>query len=97
MNSSKKATGHLTANKALIRKLALASLSSRGIDKGHADFKDLFAAVCRGVQFAMRKELEVQEIDKTLTQGFVDGHLAMYKIMTPVESVMLAMKLGTTT
>lgn len=97
MESSKKATGHLTTNKALIRKLALAALSSRGIEKGHVDFKDLFAAVCRGVQFAMRKELEVQEIDKTLAQGFVEGHLAMYKIMTPVESVMLAMKLGTTT
>ncbi|KAH9819599.1 hypothetical protein DFH28DRAFT_956576 [Melampsora americana] len=93
----KKSTGHLTTNKALIRKLALASLSSRGIEKGHVDFKDLFAAICRGVQFAMRKELEVQEIDKTIAQGFVEGHLAMYKIMTPVESVMLAMKLGTTT
>ncbi|KAG0149019.1 hypothetical protein CROQUDRAFT_654102 [Cronartium quercuum f. sp. fusiforme G11] len=85
-------TSHLKNNKALIRKLALASMSSRGIDKSNTDFKELFAALCRGVQFAMRKELEHQEIDTTLAQSFVEGHLAMYRIMTPVESVMMAMK-----
>ncbi|KNE96799.1 hypothetical protein PSTG_09935 [Puccinia striiformis f. sp. tritici PST-78] len=72
---------YLTQNKLLIRKFTSESLSNRGLHKQHPKFKDLYGAVCRGVQFAMREALEIREIDKNLTKSFVESHLAMYMIL----------------
>ncbi|MBW0476078.1 hypothetical protein O181_015793 [Austropuccinia psidii MF-1] len=79
---SPKPLSHLEQNKLTIRKLALESLTIRGIEKGHPKFKDLFAAVCRGVQFGMREVLDKQPIDKMLTKSFVEGHLGMYMVLS---------------
>jgi len=73
---------YLTQNKLLIRKLTSESLGNRGLHKQHAKFKDLYGAVCRGVQFAMREAIDTKEIDKNLTKSFVESHLAMYMIIS---------------
>lgn len=72
---------YLNENKLLIRRITSESLKLRGLHKQHAKFKDLFAAVCRGVQFAMREALEKRPIDTNLTKTFVESHLAMYMIL----------------
>ncbi|KNZ47667.1 hypothetical protein VP01_623g4 [Puccinia sorghi] len=72
----------LTRNKLLIRKLTSESLGNRGLHKQHPKFKDLYGAVCRGVQFAMREAIDTKEIDKNLTKSFVESHLAMYLIIS---------------
>ncbi|WAQ84609.1 hypothetical protein PtA15_5A182 [Puccinia triticina] len=74
-------SAYLAQNKLLIRKFTSESLSNRGLHKQHPKFKDLYGAVCRGVQFAMREALETQAIDKNLTKTFVESHLAMYMIL----------------
>ncbi|EHS64810.1 hypothetical protein PGT21_022193 [Puccinia graminis f. sp. tritici] len=79
-------SSHLAQNKLLIRKLTSESLNNRGLHKQHPKFKDLYGAVCRGVQFAMREALEKQAIDKNLTKTFVESHLAMYMILNSENS-----------
>ncbi|PLW35622.1 hypothetical protein PCASD_10237 [Puccinia coronata f. sp. avenae] len=79
-------SSHLAQNKLLIRKLTSESLNNRGLHKQSPKFKDLYGAVCRGVQFAMREAIEKGEIDKNLTRTFVESHLAMYMILNSENS-----------
>ncbi|KZO90574.1 hypothetical protein CALVIDRAFT_602822 [Calocera viscosa TUFC12733] len=67
-------------NKALIRKHILNVLTNAGCPRSHADFKDCFATINRGVVFALRKSMRKRRIEREEAIRLVSMHVGMYFI-----------------
>ncbi|EJT96933.1 hypothetical protein DACRYDRAFT_112273 [Dacryopinax primogenitus] len=81
-------------NKALIKKHIVTSLANAGCGRAHADFKDCFSIVNRGVSFALvrfflsvlqqplksekRKHLKRRKLDRDEVVRLVGAHVGMY-------------------
>ncbi|KAF9523839.1 hypothetical protein CPB83DRAFT_862179 [Crepidotus variabilis] len=48
------------------------------IDKDHSEFKEMYAAIYRGVCFALRAKMRTSTLDLTVADRLVDAHALMY-------------------
>ncbi|KZT61182.1 hypothetical protein CALCODRAFT_506394 [Calocera cornea HHB12733] len=74
-------------NKALIRKHILSLLTSAGCPRSHAEFKDCFATINRGVVFALRRSMRKRRVEREEVIRLVGTHVGMYFIAdSPVKA-----------
>lgn len=75
--------GVLTSTTQAVRKVVVACLRERGVGREDDDFKELFGAVCKGVQFAMRASMTTAAaLDRVEARRYAVGHLDMYRPTT---------------
>ncbi|KAG8966681.1 hypothetical protein FRC03_011516 [Tulasnella sp. 419] len=66
------------SNKNTIKKLAVSCLAARGISKDHPEFKELYNWSNRGVQFALRKSMNVRKLERECVKTLLLKHIDMY-------------------
>jgi len=66
------------SNKETVKRLVISMLTSRGIEKDHHEFKELYQNIVRGTIFALRQLMDQRRIEREEARTIVHNHLQMY-------------------
>ncbi|KIM23613.1 hypothetical protein M408DRAFT_27708 [Serendipita vermifera MAFF 305830] len=77
-NSTEPETEIEEKNKTAIKKRTLSALEACGISKQHAQFRDMYGWIHRGVAFSVRGVIRDTKVDRDLLAKLIEVHLEMY-------------------